>query len=1795
MSKLINHIASYCTTEVTGILANPAGKETRLVFEGLPFRLMALLLDTLVGKSDLSVPVFLIESNAKTLTGLNSGKCTDANLVNIRNSTNSNCYLTLLPIGAVLSQSNRTSSIFRGVAEEPEGGHLINDPFVSNLIEVATSKTSWEASVKESAILVINKAMTDAARLDIGTDAPEHQWKIIERIFEVCFLDKATPIQLLAALGLPPCEPKKLGTKEHLIVLDKVGQEFETSGIKDPFDSWMASDSGEIIKDKLASALEFIRDTSASNFAKAPSYFYRISMEDVLANQIPKWWESLDLNQWEELLQSDIGEVHSICVKAIAPLVAQESGSGLPTIFQKQCSFEIQIDEENHSAATVKISVSKGTKDFTQLALVDISSGNSTFTHDDPPIHQTPLRYRFEAEGFEPKTVRVIALDRYLPGVIVYSRGASKLTLFKKQKKSKGAAKYDCDIEFKGVGTYHLDILNGKGIAINNQIASQDTSSEINDIQNRPINKSSDITAAALIQTDDESSHEFTAEINSEKVIFKLHVRALDSQPVGATSEFDRLILEHRSATHKSSRATRVEPVTCLTKTLGHWLLEDPNSYYPLVIGEDYVAAWNKPDWKANPVISMVSLQHDPRPENSSFLPPNGYLTARLNLQTALRGESPGDDLLETIELGERMRDQKFRDIVDEYLSEYIKWLKSDFESAAWADVVTVHRLDTNTAGPKSLASYPHALLLTPMHPARFGWQCVAQSVLQHAIDQRQRCPGASILDPRSAPDCLVLPCRTPVGKTDLRKFLSVASNSDYWGVFWSGDGDHLAKLNEDAGKSIFDKEFGITIDGLASGFSVSQVERAIDEISNIWSAKSALRISITSDTIGSSSCNEGITSWGRKSLGEQDPWNMGGGRSLEIYDDRRIDLQPEDAELSALTQALDSSIHWFSQPKNTPQADLAIIAHLGTQSPELSKLGLASPIDAIGLNRVRIRKQLTPNQGRFIAESRVGSHKASPEAIDLLPDIAKNTSSYLSQIIQFIESRCGDNFDSYVFMPKKPTLEKAIDSARYCAVSSSNIDPACFFNVNEKSYLWDYDLPSYSRRAGENNGFYLIANESPTICQAVKGAIKQLKNDTEISDETISALIQEISHRGVPTLKKLTNGGTASLGEIGVLTCLRALQSEFSLPNLECIFPTRKEGSPIVNMLIPVDPFRAFFDELRQGLELQDFERPDLLSLSLQFEGNQLTAIKVTPIEVKARAGGMNDSELKEAIGQARIFASFLEDLAKRASEQTIWGIVHRNLISSWLDYAFRVYGQLPHLMESTNWHKLHGEVISAILSGRVIPQVDSRGRLFVVGTQNESEKQDLDNDGLPEALLISHSDAYSILTEPFSAAIKNISSTIGDWELTAKTSPRLNIEKRPITPPPTPIPIADNTNPDSVPASTPPAITEEENIKAPDANGLRFPVGKTVSTLEPHDRFFYPSSTELNQLNIGIVGDLGVGKTQLIKALIYQIRNQPAANRNHSPNILILDYKKDYSEASFVKKIGAKIVTPRDLPLNLFDIKGETGETNIERIQRTRCFIDILNRIYPGIGPVQQERLRNAVKVAYATKGEQSAPTIYDVFNIYKDVLGEKIDAPYSIISDMVEMNLFTQDPSKVMSFADFISGPVVIDLGHLKEDNKTKNVIVAIMLNLYFAFMLTREKKPFIGTDPKLRYIDSFLLVDEASNIMQYEFDVLKMLLLQGREFGMGILLASQYLSHFKTSNEDYREPLLTWFVHKVPQLSVKDLVGIGLTDVDQSTVDRVKGLQNHHCLYKTFDVQGEIIRGTPFFELIDKQQV
>jgi hypothetical protein len=67
-------------------------------------------------------------------------------------------------------------------------------------------------------------------------------------------------------------------------------------------------------------------------------------------------------------------------------------------------------------------------------------------------------------------------------------------------------------------------------------------------------------------------------------------------------------------------------------------------------------------------------------------------------------------------------------------------------------------------------------------------------------------------------------------------------------------------------------------------------------------------------------------------------------------------------------------------------------------------------------------------------------------------------------------------------------------------------------------------------------------------------------------------------------------------------------------------------------------------------------------------------------------------------------------------------------------------------------------------------------------------------------------------------------------------------------------------------------------------------------------------------------------------------------------------------------------------------------------------------------------------------------------------------------------------------------------------------------------------------------------------------------------------------------------DYREPLLTWFVHKVPNVTAAELSALGLASSAGEIAQRIKVLPNHHCLYKSFDVPGQVIKGLPFYELM-----
>ena len=273
---------------------------------------------------------------------------------------------------------------------------------------------------------------------------------------------------------------------------------------------------------------------------------------------------------------------------------------------------------------------------------------------------------------------------------------------------------------------------------------------------------------------------------------------------------------------------------------------------------------------------------------------------------------------------------------------------------------------------------------------------------------------------------------------------------------------------------------------------------------------------------------------------------------------------------------------------------------------------------------------------------------------------------------------------------------------------------------------------------------------------------------------------------------------------------------------------------------------------------------------------------------------------------------------------------------------------------------------------------------------------------------------------------------------------------------------------------------------------SGVVLQVGRTIDDFKQRELSLNISDTRLNQLNMGVVGDLGTGKTQLLKSLITQISGSGGSNRGIRPRFLIFDYKRDYSSDDFVSATGARVVRPHRLPLNLFDTR-TIGDVPTPWLDRFRFFADVLGKIYPGIGPVQRDKLKRAVREAYDAASQGLPPTLRDVHKAYSAILDGKSDSPMAIIDDLIDMEIFEPDQSCTMPFDQFLDGVVVIALDALGQDDHSKNMLVAVMLNMFYENMLRTPKRPFVGVGPQLRAVDSYLLIDEADNIMRYELEV------------------------------------------------------------------------------------------------------
>ncbi|ASJ38173.1 cell division protein FtsK [Vibrio vulnificus] len=343
----------------------------------------------------------------------------------------------------------------------------------------------------------------------------------------------------------------------------------------------------------------------------------------------------------------------------------------------------------------------------------------------------------------------------------------------------------------------------------------------------------------------------------------------------------------------------------------------------------------------------------------------------------------------------------------------------------------------------------------------------------------------------------------------------------------------------------------------------------------------------------------------------------------------------------------------------------------------------------------------------------------------------------------------------------------------------------------------------------------------------------------------------------------------------------------------------------------------------------------------------------------------------------------------------------------------------------------------------------------------------------------------------------------------------------------------------------------------------------------------------------NTGIIGTMGTGKTQFTKSVITQLYRNQVDNVNSAPiGMLIFDYKSDYVDDKFLDATHAKKYKLFRLPYNPLSLYGDTP---MLPIHTAAGFSETMSRAY-GLGKKQQLRLENLILESYAAAGihpedpttwSRPAPTIDDVWALFLEQEKVEEDSLYAALSKLARFKIFESEPEKMTSLYELVDGITVVELAGYPSE--IQNLVVALTLDLFYSQMQKKGKPDVVGD---FRQITKMILVDEADNFMSQNFPSLRKILKEGREYGVGVILSTQDITHFQTGENDYSSYVLTWVIHRVAKIrpqELKAMFGVNDKNDQERLMETINKLDKHYSLYIDGAKQIQKMRDRAFWEL------
>ena len=1085
------------------------------------------------------------------------------------------------------------------------------------------------------------------------------------------------------------------------------------------------------------------------------------------------------------------------------------------------------------------------------------------------------------------------------------------------------------------------------------------------------------------------------------------------------------------------------------------------------------------------------------------------------------------------------------------------------------------------------------AVLLSPLHPIRLGWLAGVEAALTNA--QSAQSLAGSV-------EGWNFPFFGPSDSLPGR-LIAVPADSDHQQVFTAWSVLVGSSIAGHKPLTVPERAGGIPMPGVSTtGLNSNAVRNAITSFRRTRPYLSTLTFDLaaTSSAPKIAEIDSTVLSQAIEFLSDRAKNGLAGG--VRVYDSLKREGAIPEIRVESIPSVGVAPITWrrYDDGRESVKANVRILQDSGVSV----QVQQNSPERFGAVGKIPFRRFEVPQ--KFIAGPAASAHYSPTFQLDQVEPFAR--------AVVALETTSGQATTAKIkILPNSPLL----GTADWIISGESMVSPSALSEIlrsgpGANSMLWEWNPPIFNRASKVNETpidqrpYFSIATIPEVFKSNLRSKLKVL-HGREVGDEEITDLLTLLGSRGIGLSSLISAGGSQYVGALGFYTVLRLMEA--------------LKGDAQHIFVIPIDVSANFLSSLATDRETSGSEqRADLLIIQVLE-----STVVLSPVEIKFYS-------IDNPIVALPAVGSFALEDPKRQLESTV------KILKEIVDALNNSTSQSSEADKSLMWNAFATMVEAGM---RLDPEGDGARRGLVPVLQELIDGKALVKVGKPIVAYFARTQhgspaLYSSLENASRTTFEFIADPtvlFAEFDNSSESSPTLDIWRKIVTEsllgglndivsaadvPTSPSDAADTpvgelvspsprgmthaSNPEL--AENPPAnedvisvevaATVEEAIEIPEVevvdetltnDGARFVVGQLFESASSADVDFWPGNTELNQLNIGVVGDLGTGKTQLLQSMIYQLRVTAERVQDNSISILIFDYKSDYQGEAFKNAAGVTVLDPESIPLNIFHVDGEKTQRKV--FQKAKSFVDVIAKIYSNVGPKQKSAL---TKIIIELMIDNDVVTFDDVCREYVAQPGGP-DAVSAILENFSLGGVFSTKREELKPLRELLDNRVlVVNLSALGADQETKNALVALMLNQYFDYMITLTKWPFGSGPVKTRRLNNFLLVDEATNIMQFGFPVLEQILLQGREYGVGVMLSSQYLSHFDDGGTNYAEPLRTWFIHRVPNVTVKELSKIGNVTPNETTVAKIQNLQPHQAFYVSYGWNGRFIRGRAFYELI-----